>query len=393
MLRERELPVRIQGDRVHPEWLTTRDHRWVERLLDRLPALAGKPRHEVESRLAERPELGESTAAWRSAVRLVLARSSFEVCAVLDPKRTRRLVFDAAAGRPKPSQREEVLARVAAEHDVEPGALEASLYADLPGERLFVPPREIPSVSDFCAGLNLLVGQSLLWRAERLQVRVSEHLAAVLRMARLTRLLCWAQADSSGRPGAVLSLSGPLSVFHRTTLYGRAMASWLPFLARTRGWSLEATCVIGDQRVRWCADHNDPLRSGDELIARFDSRVEERLFRELSRVAPDWDVLREAQVFRVGRRLVAPDFLLRHRPSGRSVAVEVVGFWTPRYLAAKIATLRALETASPWILCVDESLGLTAESLPDWPLLRFRRRIDAERLLELARAHLERCAA
>jgi uncharacterized protein len=390
LLPERDLPVRIEGERVHPSWLTTRDFRWVERLLDRLPGLAGRPRHEVEARLGERPELGESGCAWRCAVRLVLRQSTFEIVAAIDPKVARRAVFDAAAAQGAPTERSAVLRRVASEHGIGAGALESSLYADLPRERLFTPPSDDQSASDFCAALNLAIGQALLWRAERLHVRVSEHLEAVLRMARLSRLLCWAQVDPKGRPGALLSVSGPLAVFHRTTVYGREMASWLPFLARTRGWSLDAICMLGDRRVRWCADHRDPIRAGDDLLRRFDSRLEQRLFRDLQRIGPEWEVLRESEVVQVGRRLVAPDFVLRHRATGRSVAVEVVGFWTPRYLAAKIATIRALEASSVrWILCVDESLGITDEALPRWPILRFRRRIDARALLDLARKQLE----
>jgi uncharacterized protein len=386
LLPERDLPVRIDGDRVHARWLTARDHRWVERLLDRLPSLEGRPRHEVESRLAERPELGETGAAWRCAVRLVLRKSRFEVAAAMPPKLARRCVFQAAAAR-VPIDRTAVMRSIADEHGLSPEEVDASLYADLPSERRFAAPPET-SVSAFCATANLFVGQGLLWRAERLRVRVAEHLEAVLRMARLTRLLCWAQADPEGRPGAVLHVSGPLSAFHRTTMYGRAMASWLPFLTRTRGWSLEASCMLGAQRVTWHADHDDPLSSGVELLRRFDSRLEQRLFEDLRRLALDWDILREAEVVRVGRRLLAPDFVLRHRPSGRTVSVEVVGFWTPRYLAAKVETIRGLEASRPWILCVDESLGLTAEDLPNWPLLRFRRRIDARAVLDLAHARL-----
>jgi hypothetical protein len=218
---------------------------------------------------------------------------------------------------------------------------------------------------------------------------VTEHLAAVLRMARLTRLLCWAAPDPSGSPGAILSVSGPLSVFHRTTMYGRAMARWLPMLCRTRGWSLEAACIVDDQRVVWRADHCDPLRVNADLLRRFDSRVEERLFVDLAKTAPDWDVLREATVVRAGKRLVAPDFVLRHRASKRTASVEVVGFWTPRYLEDKVATLAALPTERPWIVCVDETLALTDEQLPTTlPVLRYRRRIKADDLVALATAHV-----
>lgn len=378
MLREADLPIRIADGRVYPCWVTARDHRWIERLLDRLPGLQGCTRDEVTARLRERPELGESSKAWRCATSILLEDATFDVDAVVDPVKARRGVFDAAAADP---DRNRVLRDVASSLECSVDELERSLYADLPGERIARFPSQVPDVSGFVRRLNMAIAQSLARRAETLHVRVTQHLAAVLRMARLSRLLCWAEADRAGRPGATLSLSGPLSLFHRTTMYGRAMARWLPFLARTRGWSLRATCVLGEQRVRWLADHREPIEVDGQLLKRFDSRVEQRLFEDLSKAAPHLEILREAGVHRAGNRLVAPDFLLRDPVRRKTAAVEVVGFWTPSYIEDKLKTLARLPRSVRWILCVDETLGIEGNRLPDWPVLRYRKRIDAAALL------------
>jgi hypothetical protein len=55
-----------------------------------------------------------------------------------------------------------------------------------------------------------------------------------------------------------------------------------------------------------------------------------------------------------GEPLVFPDFTLRHE--GGSVLVEVVGFYTPKYLRSKLDALRAA-AAHPLIACIDESLA------------------------------------
>jgi predicted nuclease of restriction endonuclease-like RecB superfamily len=118
--------------------------------------------------------------------------------------------------------------------------------------------------------------------------------------------------------------------------------------------------------------------------------VEERLFRDLRRLAPAWQVLREADPVRVGTRILCPDFTLLDPTRGLRVPVEVVGFWTPDYLADKLATLRALPPDRPWIVAIDESLADRAGVLPPGPCLRYRRRVDAAALLALARDRADR---
>ena len=62
-----------------------------------------------------------------------------------------------------------------------------------------------------------------------------------------------------------------------------------------------------------------------------------------------------------------PDFVFRHE-DGRIVLMEVIGFWTPEYLEAKLKTLRDFRD-SPILLAVAEPLRrklpeLTREIVP-----------------------------
>jgi len=93
---------------------------------------------------------------------------------------------------------------------------------------------------------------------------------------------------------------------------------------------------------------------------------------------------------RAGRTLIFPDFALTHRVHvERRVLVELAGFWTPDYLAAKLARLReAGGTAgfpSPFILCVDEERACALGELPaSLSVVPFRRRVDAALVLRRA---------
>jgi predicted nuclease of restriction endonuclease-like RecB superfamily len=195
-------------------------------------------------------------------------------------------------------------------------------------------------------------------------------------------LLCLVEATSSG--SARLNLSGPLSLFHHTIKYGRAMAAWLPVVIRAPRWSLTATCRFRGERTRWRADYRDPLGTTHAPLRRFDSKLEERLFRDIRRLDQGWQVLREADPVQLGRRIVCPDFTLVDRKRGLRVPVEIVGYWTPRYLQAKLQTFEALPPSARWLVCVDSSLVATeAKTIAAGDgVFRFERRIDAARFLD-----------
>jgi len=49
---------------------------------------------------------------------------------------------------------------------------------------------------------------------------------------------------------------------------------------------------------------------------------------------PDWELVREDDIFDLGRDRDDPDFAIEH-PDGRRAILEIVGFWTPEYLSQR----------------------------------------------------------
>ena len=63
--------------------------------------------------------------------------------------------------------------------------------------------------------------------------------------------------------------------------------------------------------------------------------------------------------------------------------LEIVGFWTPDYVARKLALYRRARLTN-LILCIDEDRNCTAGDLPAGALVvRFHRRVDAAAVLRL----------
>jgi hypothetical protein len=112
--------------------------------------------------------------------------------------------------------------------------------------------------------------------------------------------------------------------------------------------------------------------------------VEERLARDLHRFAPSWAISREPEPVPVGRSLIFPDFALfdRHDPARRWL-LEIVGFWTPDYLANKLRLYNSAGIVN-LILCVDERLSCADGDLPRGAhIIRYKKRVVVEHVLRV----------
>jgi predicted nuclease of restriction endonuclease-like RecB superfamily len=260
--------------------------------------------------------------------------------------------------------------------------VEATLFADLPGERLVAAPDRPLSPGELALRANLALVQGLMFRATAVTIEVCGNARALVRYAKLRGLICTVVAHGDGGD-AVLELSGPFSLFRRTLLYGRALGALVPLLAWCRRFHLRADCVVREHPVILRLATGDPIFPGTEPRV-YDSKVEERFARDFRRATREWEIIREPEPVAAGSVLLFPDFALRHRVDGRKRwLLEIVGFWTPEYLARKLALYR--EAGLPnLILCIDEERKCTDGDLPVGArVLRFRRRVAVEEVLRL----------
>ena len=198
-----------------------------------------------------------------------------------------------------------------------------------------------PSAAALLARYNVAQVQAALFGAESLTVWASEDFKTILRYAKLARLMHAISRQGEGR--YCVRFDGPASVLRETRRYGAAMARFLPALIACRGWRMHA--VIRTRRKGWSVSLDlsaaDGLSSHLPPPAEFDSHVEEAFAEKWGNEPRDgWSLVREGEVLHAGQKVFVPDFALRHA-DGRIVLVEIVGFWTPEYLRAKLQTLAA----------------------------------------------------
>jgi len=190
------------------------------------------------------------------------------------------------------------------------------------------------------ARYNVAQVQAALFGAVSLTVWASEDFKTILRYAKLARLMHTIVRSGQGR--YVFRFDGPASVLRETRRYGAAMARFLPALIACRGWRMHA--VVRTRRrgrtvaLDLCSE--DGLNSHLPPPGQFDSQVEERFAEKWGSQDRDgWRLVREGEVLHCRQKVFVPDFVFCHR-DGHTVLMEIVGFWTPEYLQAKIETLR-----------------------------------------------------
>jgi predicted nuclease of restriction endonuclease-like RecB superfamily len=190
------------------------------------------------------------------------------------------------------------------------------------------------------ARYNVAQVQAALYDAESMTVWASDDFKTILRYAKLARLMH--NITRRGERDYVIRLTGPASVLRATRRYGAAMARFLPALVACRGWRMHA--VIRTRRRGWAmaldlsseaglTSHLPPPRE-------FDSAVEESFAAKWgSEKREGWQLIREGEILYDRQKVFVPDFVFHH-DDGRTVLMEIVGFWTPEYLQSKLATLR-----------------------------------------------------
>jgi uncharacterized protein len=412
LLSERDLPLRLIEERAFIDYLGPQDEPWLRVLLGEMLRFEGRRRRELAERLAEPLPCEAPHFKRRAAARTLFALWRHEPAgapparapALPAPAELRAQLFEAATGGTPAAITEAAAARLG----LGPEALLDLLFADLPGERPVRAPVPPPTPAEAMLRTNLAIAQAVLMRASRVELRVEGGVRPIVRLAKLRGLLCTI-AEPIAQPGTVpgfpdppattplgkaelaprvgrpvLEISGPFSLFQHTLLYGRALAELLPHLTWCARFELRAACALRGRLATVSFETGDPIFPAAPPVP-FDSRLEERFARDIARLAPDWDLVREPEPLRAAGTLIFPDFLLRNRlHPRRRVLIEIVGFWTPQYLASKIEKLRQADAVC--LLCIDEDRACALGDLPTHlPVLRFHRRLDAAAVLREAK--------
>src|SRR5689334_21136705 len=373
--------VRYARQRIVPVYAAVRDPAnlaLAERLLDLYRGQDGRTRGEIEDDITA--AFGDAPLSFlqQGLAKLLEDRCEFEVVSGHPPEKLREHTFRAAAvaRAAGPFDRAAVLAAVADELGLSPAEVEGGLFADLKSEQRLVHFKDI-TPERLLERYNVALAQAVLLRAVGVQVDVRREppakLRRLFRLIKFHRLVC--EVEATGPDSYRLKLDGPLSLFSATQKYGLQLALFLPAVLSCRDWDLRADLRWGPERKPKVFT----LSPADGLVSHLPEHgtyvpPELAMFAEqFPKKANGWRLVEETAVLPLGRSFWVPDFRLEHAASGRSLYLEVLGFWRRSSAEAHLKRLRE-HAAEPFLLAVSDQLRIDDAELEGLPaeVVRFR---------------------
>jgi len=346
------------------------DTPWVERVLDVVERSLGEPWRVLLERLEHAPLRASSARVMAivGALRRITGGRA-------ERGKLARKLRGAVLGRPALDRdaRDARLAAASAELGLEPRDLESLLWADLALERPVVLPQGRPPARTLIAFANVERIQRCVRRANELELRVWDDANSLVRMAARCGLI--ASIARGEDDSTLLALTGPLGLFHATSVYGRALSALVPLLADHRRFRLDVHADLASGR-RTLRVEPPVVLPPVPAPRRKQPSLAERLARAL--VDAGCTVEREPSPTASGAHLLFPD--LAFVRDGERTLVEIVGFSTQPYLAEKLARYRAADASV--VLCVDAGRAPPDLAHDDRAIVPFTRRIDAAAVLE-----------
>jgi predicted nuclease of restriction endonuclease-like RecB superfamily len=178
-------------------------------------------------------------------------------------------------------------------------------------------------------------------------------------------------------------VDGPASLFKLTRKYGIQMALFLPSLLRITRWEMEAVLRKDDRELIYSLNSESPLRSYFAKTPAFDSLLEKTFAERWEKLQSPWVLEREVEIVDLKGTVFVPDFALRHG-DGRTVHIEIVGFWHPDYLRRKMDKVRRANMHN-LILAVSDRLNVSTEMVEKipGPILFFKGKLEPKKVLEV----------
>lgn len=327
--------------------------------------------------------------------------STFETGGLIEPGAVRAKVFELAQAHPPSRARRQAILEQASRElsssaPLSPEETLDLLYADLPGEQTLTT-FAAPDPAALLQRYELAQAQGMLYRAYNLVITAHRNDPArykqLLKYAKLFGLMLTVEGDAES--GFTLTMDGPTSLFGGTTRYGLALAKFLPALLHVTKWDLSA--ALKPRRDLAWVDSKDEewsfqLTSEDGYVSHYplpeehDSALESGFAERFEKLHSPWTLEREVDLVSVPGGVIIPDFRLVDQ-GGRSVLLEIVGYWRPDYLKKKFELLRK-SGRTDVIVAVSERLNLEKAGVKTADfgerVMFFKGVLNPKRVLELA---------
>ena len=366
------LTHRLSGETITPKRLKIDEQTLcvARELIDCFLAARGGTQGELDSQLQELEGDSPDYRFKRGLAHLLKSACEFEVVSPLEPQLLRERVFSLSAlsvpSSPQSCQTLDTLALQLSqelEREVLPVHIREGLYADLAENKVLMEFEE-PTPEQLLHKYNLSQVQGVFYRASQLVLNAHRNVPGeyklLFRYLKLFQLMAYIEGDADH--GFTITIDGATSLFKPSTRYGLAIAKMIPALLHVTKWSLSATLQTRDfytnnwKTGKFSLDANCGLVSHYPPGKPYDSMLEEAFASRWESLKSEWVLEREVDLIPIPGSVMIPDFRLVH-PDGRSLLLEIVGYWRPEYLQKKFSQVRRAER-DDLILAISERLNL-----------------------------------
>lgn len=356
-------------------------------LIQTYKANLGKKKGELDGAIESHEELGYDYRFVRGIAALLDRKCKLTVKTPIEPSKIRRLVFSLTQRNGLPTtteDRKKILDEAAQHLQLSSGKIEEYLYGDLEDQQILESFEEI-SAEDLLKWYNLSLTQTLLFCATEISFTTTGNWQKIFRKINWLGLIYKIRKIDDDY---VVEVDGPASLFKLNRKYGTKLAKLLPSIIANRTWKINAKILRykrDPQLLNLQLDstrYNEILMRFEESEPAYDSLVERDFASRFKALDTGWRIEREPEPIPVGTWVMIPDFKLQK--GKMSVFLEVVGFWTPKYLENKIKKLSLLDDAD-FIVAADEKLACQKlKKLQDrFELIFYKKRVPLRPLLKI----------
>lgn len=325
-------------------------------------------REEIDEQVRPLLKMHSDVVIARGLQKLLDDRCDFEHPGTLDYPALREILFRASAEilrQGMPEEEEDYQARVLGQVTLPDEFFSEGIYADLPENERLLHLREI-TPRQLLERYNVALVQSLLLRADRLEVVVaasdSAKLRRLLKYLRFFRLL--ARIYSAGplrmtkegeREQIRLVIDGPASLFEQHRRYGLQLASFFPAICSLETWRLDTQVEWKEEKRRLCLTEKTGLVSHYRNFSAYVPDEIKLFHRHFAETADRWRIVGHTPFLQIeGQELVFPDLSFETEGS-RTIHLELFHRWHAGQVLQRLETLTR-HPRIPLILGVDRFL-------------------------------------
>jgi predicted nuclease of restriction endonuclease-like RecB superfamily len=351
-----------RGDKINPRYIDVQDPRELQTAADLLRLVqqhAGARRAGLQAALDEYIGVGTDYKILRGLIKLILDRCVFESRSVRPGLELRRLLFTKASAQHPiltPAAHTETVAELATELGCAPAAVLEGLYADLSENQVLTAFDEIEA-AELLDRYNLAQAQALLYRSSEMRLWLAAEdvhaTRALFQAIKSFRLIH--EIRGNPRTGYEVRLSGPVSLFHRSQKYGIQLAVFLPALLLQTGWTMRAE-VEGKRGPAYFELDSTQRKLRSHYLSEESNPTAallEKLRQDWPALGSDWSLAPNQAVLNFGEAALVPDLLFEHPAYGQA-HLEMLGYWTPRFLKDRLVLLERSQVGRYLLVVVEE---------------------------------------